>query len=95
MKILGYDYCIVKCDAPDWIGGFGRHHPKSQSIQIASEMHEQEAISTLLHEIIEALNYHLQLSLSHPTIMSLEAGLFQVLTDAGVDLSSLIKGIEQ
>ena len=36
--------------------------------------------STLFHEIIEALNYQLELKLEHHQIQSLEAGLFSILT---------------
>lgn len=39
------------------------------------------AKSVLLHEIIEALNYRLELELDHNKITSLEAGLTQVFMD--------------
>jgi len=53
---------------------------------------KQAQESSVLHEMIEALNYHLDLKLQHETIMQLEAGLYQCLKDNGVDLSSLVKG---
>ena len=62
---------------------------RKQVIQLASDLAEENAISTLLHEILEALNFHLALKLEHKIIMALEAGLFQVLVDNGVDLSPL------
>ncbi len=37
--------------------------------------------STLIHEIIEQINWHLELKLEHSTISQLEAGLYQVLKD--------------
>jgi hypothetical protein len=36
---------------------------------------------TLLHEILEVLNYELELSLPHPKIKSLENALFQIISD--------------
>lgn len=40
--------------------------------------------TTFIHEIIEQLNYHLELHLEHSTISQLEAGLYQVLRDNGL-----------
>jgi hypothetical protein len=47
--------------------------------------------SIIIHEILEALNYHLELELPHRTISALESGLYQTLHDAGVDLQLLLK----
>lgn len=92
MKILGYDYVLEYGADADSMGAWGRCHPKTQIIQVANDLTEQHAQSTMLHEIIEALDYHLQLGFEHKSKMSLESGLYQVLSDAGVDLSPLIKG---
>ena len=93
MKILGYYYRIVADGDVDNMGSCGRLHAKSQKIQIATDLCEQQKVSSVLHEIIEALNYHLELKMQHEVIMSLEAALYQVLSDSGVDLSPLIKEI--
>lgn len=37
-----------------------------------------------LHEVIEALNFHLQLKLEHPILSALSEGLFQVLSENGM-----------
>ena len=89
MKILGYTYKVIQEGDDDMIGSFGRHHPKGQVIQIAEGLSPDQTISTVLHEIIEALNYCMELGLEHSAKMSLESGLYQVLTDNGVDLSPL------
>lgn len=89
IKILGYDYCIKRDATVDEIGASGRLHGRDQVIQIASDLSEEGYISALLHEILEALNWHLELELEHRIIMSLEATLFQVLVANGVDLSPL------
>lgn len=92
MKILGYKYTIDQSKDMDSIGGaFGQFHARTQTIQLANDADLQQVQSTLLHEIIEAINYHLQLKLEHPQIMGLEAGLYQVLVDNGVNLSVLIE----
>ena len=94
VKILGYTYKVIRDGTIDMIGAAGRFHPKSQTLQIATDQCKEQEISTLLHEIVEALNYHQQWSLEHKTIMSLEASLYQVLVDNGVDLSPLAREIE-
>ena len=94
MKILGYEYKIVDDGNADHMGAFGRMHAKTQTLQIAEDLHEEQIVSCILHEAIEALNYHLSWNLEHSVIMSLEASLYQVLSDNGVDLSPLSKLIE-
>ena len=91
MKILGYSYQVQRSGHSDDLGASGRCHQLKQTIQIASNLTKEGAQSTLLHEILEALNYHLQLELGEGVIMSLESGLFQVLADNGVDLSPLLR----
>lgn len=89
MKILGYDYRIERTVPVDEISCFGRMHARTQVIQVACDLTEAGYTSALLHEILEALNYHLELKLEHRAIMSLEAGLYQVLVENGVDLAPL------
>jgi hypothetical protein len=98
MKILGYEYRVVGDRDSDYIGAFGRQNSARLLVQIASDIAPQQRISTLLHEMIEVLNYHLQLDMPHQVIMSLEAGLYHALTENGVDLSpleALIEGAEE
>jgi len=52
-----------------------------EKIVINSELTENVKESTLLHEIIEAINFNHQLELPHSTIMTLEATLYQVIKD--------------
>ena len=92
MKILGYNYEVIIKEGSSYIDAFGKLNAKELQIQIAADLVPAQITSTLLHEIIEALNYHLQLELPHRTIMSLESGLYQTLTDNGVDLSVLREG---
>jgi hypothetical protein len=91
MKILGYEYKVMI--ETDRSGDFGSVDVRQQIIRIAHDQTRQAELSAVLHEIIEALAYHLNLELpsdKNTVIMPLEAGLYQVLTDAGVDLSPLM-----
>lgn len=92
MKILGYNYTIDRSRSNDDIGTFGRHNGISFQIQIASDLTQQQAESTMLHEIIEAINFAMNLELGEHNIRVLEASLYQVLTANGVDLSGLLDG---
>jgi hypothetical protein len=86
MKILGYEYKLVDDGDVDSMGAFGRFHSRSQKLQIAKDLCEQQIVSTTLHEVIEALNYHLEWKLEHSVIMGMEAALYQTLCENGVDL---------
>lgn len=91
MKILGYDYTLNKSADREQLENMGRCNTANQRIEIANNMNQQAQESTLLHEVIEALNFHLELKLEHTVISSLESGLYQVLTSNGVDLSPLLR----
>jgi hypothetical protein len=95
MKILGYDYTIDIEKTGEEISGAGKFISSTQKIQLSSDLCDQQLKSTLLHEILEALNYHLELKLEHTTIMGLEVGLYQTLVDNGIDLSPLLKGAKK
>lgn len=94
MNILGYNYLVENNDAfvelDTW---FGLHKAKNLQLLIRSDLCTEQKISTVLHEIIEALNFHLQLKLEHTAITGLEAGLYQVLTENGIDLAPLAKDV--
>jgi hypothetical protein len=88
LDILGYEYRVcmrraATCTAP------GQCYSLDQTIFVRADLGEQAATSTLLHEIIEAVVYHLSMDLDNSKIMPLEAGLYQALTRNGVDLSPL------
>lgn len=93
MKILGYSYTITEDGDSNTIGALGRFHEKSQEIQIASDLCDEQKLSTIIHEVLEAINYHLGLELSHRAIIGLETALYQFLTDNGIDLSPLLEYI--
>lgn len=95
LKILGYHYDVVENEDSGSIEAFGRCQYARQRIMIASDLQPDNRESTLLHEIIEALNYHLELRLEHHVIMGLEVGLYQALVDNGVSLEPLSRYIQK
>jgi hypothetical protein len=94
MKILGYNYKMRSVDCDLDAGNMGTCHTAKNTIIISTDYPDDRRISTVLHEILEALNFNLELELTHPVTTQLESGLFQVLTDAGVDLSPLLKELK-
>jgi hypothetical protein len=62
-------------------GEFGMAIFKQNIIKIDSSQKPEEQMSTLLHEIIEYINYMFELKLEHSDIMCLEVALYQVLKD--------------
>lgn len=93
MKILGYNVDIVEEGTWEDIGAFGKFHPRIMKIQIASDLCEQQKASTLVHEVLEAINYILDLQIEHDAIARLEVGLHQVVADNYVELKRFMEGI--
>lgn len=91
MKIFGYQYRVNRSKDTDELEHFGSFFMKRQEIAIANDMCDEQKISTLLHECIEAINAHLQLELGHSQIMGIESGIYQILSDNGIDLSPLLE----
>lgn len=52
-----------------------------QLIQISAHHGSTRRAEGLLHEVLEGLNYHLELQLEHRILTSISEGLFQVLND--------------
>lgn len=96
MWILGHEYTLCslsKNASHQKLGTSGFH-----TLQIElppSYVPESVRISTLIHETLEQLNDQLEIGLEHRQITALEAGLYQVLTDNGIDLTPLLKEVEE
>ena len=80
IKILGYDYTIKMIDLNE-TEKFGNLDMNTLTIRLNENKAQSQIDSTLLHEIIEAIDFHLGLELKHYQINALEAGLYQVLKD--------------
>ena len=82
IRILGLDYKIELFNDQQGIRDVGQVNLTQHIIQICSDRNSiEQRKSVLIHEIIEALNYRLELNLDHNVITSLEAGFFQVFQD--------------
>jgi hypothetical protein len=91
LNILGYSYSLKTDETIEQMdGNVGLTNFNEKFLQVASNLEDDQKKSVLIHELIEALNYHLELNLEHPQIMGLEVGFHQVFQDNGVDLTPLI-----
>jgi len=78
IKIGGLTY---KINFIEGLTDCGSTHFDTQTILINKGQTEERQVSALIHEIIECENELYDLNLSHQTIQTLEAGLFQILND--------------
>ncbi len=83
LKIGGLHYSVQR---PDLIYEEGNTNLGEQQllgllIRINRKLPDDQQFSTLLHEILEAINQMFALELEHKQIDTLEAALFQVLED--------------
>lgn len=79
IKIFGVPYTIVKTSIT---GLAGECNFNDQLIHISIKVSgKEEQESTVLHEIIEAINYKCQLELTHQTICTLESALYHIIKD--------------
>jgi len=88
LKIFGHDYVVMMHDQ-DEVGNYhlGTHIHRSTEILINRSQSKTQMESTLIHEIIEALNVYQELNLKHDQVVRLETGLYQVLKDNKLDFS--------
>jgi hypothetical protein len=78
IKVGGLDY---KLQFVDGLADFGSTNFNKQVILIDKDLTNDNKVSTLVHEILEILNSQNDLNLTHQTISTLEAGLYQVIKD--------------
>jgi hypothetical protein len=93
VNILGYTYTLKRGATVDEMGAMGRMIPGALTILIACDLTRQQSESTVIHEVIEAVNHALDLGLQHNQISGIEVALYGALTAAGVDLSPLVEGV--
>ncbi len=83
IKILGHEYKIVIDEhyIADSGGNTGQCNNYVNEIRICGTLPESAQHEVMMHEIIEALNYRLELNLEHHKICALGEVLTQVLLD--------------
>lgn len=82
IKILGHEYEVkYSTELSDINGTPAQINFSKLVIRIDTTYKKSRQEEHLIHEIFEALNYHLELELPHKTITSLSEGLYGVLKD--------------
>ena len=84
LKIGGHDYNIILnpiCRTDNAIMCCGMHKGAQELIEINPNYPPGTQASTLLHEIIEAINWTYEVGLEHRQISMLEETLYQVFKD--------------
>ena len=82
VKIGGHEYTCktVPCLGRDHSAN-GRSCGNSLEIEIEETLPQQNKESTLIHEILEQINYRHELDLPHEKISILETALYQIMRD--------------
>lgn len=84
IDILGKDVVVSKDPilSRDWDAN-GSYCGNACAIKIDSSTPRDRQRSTLIHEILECVNYDLEMKMDHGDITRLETGLFQVMKSNG------------
>ena len=83
-KVLNIGGQHYKVELKSFIDGqdcSGYTHLEMNRILINKDMVKRQQETTLIHEIIEVINFQYELNLSHNVIQSLEAAMYQTLKD--------------
>lgn len=95
LNICGHKYAIVFDEVFEKkTGAYGQHNVNTLTMTIDSSLHNSIQCSTILHEIIESLNYHHEYGLPHHVIASLANSLFQILVENKV-IPNMILSIDE
>lgn len=95
IRIMGFDYTVfVESNTEIIKDRMGLTDFDRQIIYIYSGLSPEMKVSTLLHEILEAINFHMEMKLEHRQISCIESGFFQVLSDNNWNLESVIYDAE-
>ena len=80
LEIFGHLYEIIDRDEEKTgADSFGSHFGRINKIFLNTLVKGSQRESSFFHELIEAVNWHLQLKLSHDQIVGLETGLYSIL----------------
>jgi hypothetical protein len=83
LKIQGRDWTVKVVSPADIKGNWGLTCFDSQTIKLAANL---DIKATLIHEIIEVINFYAELKLPHWKIKALENGIVQALRDNKIKL---------
>ena len=77
LRIAGHDVEVVEIDLLNNSNNTGQFLPQSDRIEIDKTVSKDVKRSTLMHEIIEAINHYYVLNLKHEKILVLETAFFE------------------
>ena len=75
------------------LGVIGRSLLDNMMVQVDSRLCEGQKLSTILHEVIELISRMLDLGLEERQIRGIEVGMYQFLTENGIDVKVLLEDI--
>ena len=81
IKILGHEY---KVETIDWVEGTrnnGLCCTNKTIISIDNRLPRTRREETFIHELVEAIDHHLELELKHPQITAVSSALYSVLKE--------------
>ena len=91
VKIFGIEYEIRYVEDLEDVGFEGTSSSVQRVLRLSKGASYERTASTLVHEIIEIINNHLELELPHHAISCLETGIFDALHSNGISLKPLLK----
>lgn len=88
LHLFGFEYDVIQASTMHEIGG---HHGDVRNwlntIRIAMDAHKEQRQSTIIHEVIHAIDYNLNLKVPEDIVCAIETGLFSFLKHNGCDMS--------
>lgn len=84
MQILGHEYSIERRPAEEVGRDLGESKAgkvdiANHAILVATELDEQEAVATLVHEMVEIWNHRMNIRLTHHQIALVDQAIFDCL----------------
>ena len=81
VNIMGHEYTVTRePDGDEPENAVGWAEADTQRIWVKKGIHHQEALETLMHEILEVVNAEMDLGLPHTTINTLANALYTIRT---------------
>ena len=81
VRIGAQDYSVSVSDVPGSHGNFGECNHSKLTIEIDSSSPPPRQQQTLIHEIVEVLDFELNIGLKHHQVELLEGGLYGLIRD--------------
>lgn len=94
VRVQGIDYeVLLDPHIAQERDSFGEYRAGRCQIALSAQSSTQQANHSFVHEVLEALNYNLNLTMDHHTLTALGAGLYQALMDNPELFRRLLAGV--